>query len=262
MISLFIHITFFDVLDILLFAFILYKIYMLIRGSLAINIFIGIALIYLLWLSVRAFKMQLMEALLGQIMGVGMIALVIVFQQEIRRFLLLIGSKYFTINYRTRFLSLFKFQKKSKPILNFSSIEVSLKNLSDKKIGALFVIANKMSLDNYSHIGDTLNAHISSRLIESIFTKDSPLHDGAILIHNNKIVSARCILPISDRVDLPPHYGTRHRAALGMSEFTDSFIIVVSEENGAISFAHNGNLYYDVSIHDIKKALEEEFSLI
>lgn len=119
-----------------------------------------------------------------------------------------------------------------------------------------------MSLDNYSHIGDTLNAQVSSRLIESIFTKDSPLHDGAILIHNNKIVSARCILPISDRVDLPPHYGTRHRAALGMSEFTDSFVIVVSEENGAISLAHNGNLYYDIGLKDIKKALEEEFQLI
>lgn len=262
MIPLFIHITFFDVLDILLFAFVLYKIYMLIRGSIAINIFIGIALIYLLWLSVRAFKMQLMEGLLGQIMGVGMIALVIVFQQEIRRFLLVIGSKYFTINYRARLFNLFRFQKKAKPMLNFSSIEVALKSLSEKKTGALFVIANKMSLDNYSHIGDTLNAQISSRLIESIFTKDSPLHDGATLIHDNKIVSARCILPISDRVDLPPHYGTRHRAALGMSEFTDSFVIVVSEENGAISLAHNGNLFYDVSIENIKKALEEEFHLV
>lgn len=262
MTQLFIHITFFDVLDILLFAFIMYKIFMLIKGSLAINIFIGIALIYVLWLAVRAFKMQLMEGLLGQIMGIGMIAIVIVFQQEVRRFLLLIGSKYFSINYRFKILNFFKIQKKSKPLLNFSSIEVALKNLSEKKIGALLVIANKMSLDNYSHIGDTLNASISSRLIESIFTKDSPLHDGAILIHNNKIISARCILPISDRVDIPPHYGTRHRAALGMSEFTDSFIIVVSEENGAISYAHEGNLLYDITIEEIKKVLEKEFSLI
>jgi len=256
MTELFINITLFDILDILLFAFILYK------GSIAINIFIGIAMIYILWLSVRAFKMQLMEALLGQIMGVGMIALVIVFQQEIRRFLLLIGSKYFSVNFRLKILNFFKIQKQTKPLLNFSSIEVALKSLSEKKLGALIVIANKMSLDNYSHVGDLLNASISSRLIESIFSKESPLHDGAILIHNNKIVSARCILPISDRVDLPPHYGTRHRAAIGMSEFTDSFIIVVSEENGAISFAHEANLYYDVTIDEIKQVLEKEFSII
>ncbi len=262
MTPLFIHITVFDVLDILLFAFILYKIYMLIRGSLAINIFIGIAMIYFLWLAVRAFKMELMEGLLGQIMGVGMIALVIVFQQEIRRFLLVIGSKYFSVNFKLKILNIFHLQKKSKPILNFSSIEVALKHLSLNKTGALIVIANKMSLDNYSHIGDSLNAAISSRLIESIFLKDSPLHDGAILIHNNKIITARCILPISDRVDLPPHYGTRHRAALGMSEFTDSYIIVVSEENGAMSYAHEGQLYYDVTVEDIKKALQVDFYLI
>jgi len=262
MIPLFINITFFDIIDILLFAFVLYKIYMLIKGSLAINIFIGIAIIYVLWMAVRAFKMQLLAGLLGQIMGVGMIALVIVFQQEIRRFLLIIGSKYFAVNYKLKILSLFKKQKKAKPILNASSIFTALKNLSEKKTGALIVIANKMSLDNYSHIGDSLNANISSRLIEGIFNKESPLHDGAIIIHNNKITSARCILPISDKTDLPPHFGTRHRAALGMSEYTDSIIIVVSEENGAISYAFDGKIFYDVSIEDIKKQLEENFTLI
>jgi len=260
--QLFIHITFFDVIDILVFAYVLYKIYMLIKGSLAINIFVGIALIYIIWMAVRAFKMQLLAGLLGQVMGVGMIALVIVFQQEIRRFLLIIGSKYFAVNYRLKFLSLFKSQKKSKPPLNATSIAVALKNLSEKKTGALIVVANKMSLDNFSHIGDALNANISSRLIEGIFNKESPLHDGAIIIFENKITSARCILPISDKADLPPHYGTRHRAALGMSEFTDSIIIVVSEENGAISYAYDGNLHYDVSIEQIKKRLEEDFTII
>lgn len=262
MLNLFIHITFFDIVDILLFAFVLYKIYMLIKGSLAINIFVGIAIIYILWMAVRAFKMQLLAGLLGQIMGVGMIALVIVFQQEIRRFLLIIGSKYFAVNYRIKILNLFKSQKKSKPPLNASSILVALKNMSEKKTGALLVIANKMSLDNYSHIGDTLNANISSRLIEGIFNKESPLHDGAVIIYNNKISSARCILPISDKADLPAHYGTRHRAALGMSEYTDSIIIVVSEENGAISYAFDGKLHYDVSLEDIIKRLEEDFALL
>ena len=132
--------------------------------------------------------------------------------------------------------------------------------MAKKKIGALIVITKKMSLDNYSHIGDELDANISSRMLESIFSKESPLHDGAVIIINNKIKSARCILPVSDRIDLPPLYGTRHRAALGMTEATDSFIIVVSEETGSISYAVNGELIYDVDIKQLSSVLEKEFN--
>jgi len=260
--ELFINITLFDVIDILIFAYILYKIYMLIKGSIAINIFIGIALLYLFWLAVKAFKMELIEGLLSQIMGVGIIALVIVFQQEIRRFLLIIGSKYLSVNFRIKFLNIFKFHKHSKPILNFSEIETAIKSLSEKKTGALIVIANKMNLESYSHSGEKINSNISSKLIEGIFFKDSPLHDGAILIQNNKIVSARCILPITERIDLPDFYGTRHRAAIGMSEITDAFIIVISEENGAISLAYNAELKYNVSTENIKEMLNAYFNLI
>ena len=224
------------------------------------NIFVGIAIVYVIWLAVKALKMQMLGAILGQVMGVGAIALVIVFQQEVRRFLLLIGSKYFTENYRLRFSRLFSLKFKAAPLLNTKSIMVAIENMSKKKIGALVVITKKMSLDNYSHIGDVLDANISSRILESVFSKDSPLHDGAVIIFNNKIQAARCILPVSDRIDLPPHFGTRHRAALGMTEATDSFIIVVSEETGSISYAVNGMLQYDVTIKELSDTLEKEFN--
>jgi len=224
------------------------------------NIFVGIAFVYMVWLAVKALKMQMLGAILGQVMGVGAIALVIVFQQEVRRFLLLIGSKYFTENYRLRFSRLFSLKFKPAPLLNTKSIMVAIESMSKKKIGALIVITKKMSLDNYSHIGDVLDANISSRILESVFAKDSPLHDGAVIIFNNKIQAARCILPVSDRIDLPPHFGTRHRAALGMTEATDSFIIVVSEETGSISYAINGMLQYDVTIKELADTLEKEFN--
>ena len=260
MIPAFINITFFDILDIVLVAFLLYKVYMLIKGSVAINIFVGIALIYVVWIIVKALKMQMLSSILGQVMGIGAIALIIVFQQEVRRFLLLIGSKYFTENYKLRFTKLFSLKFKPQPLLNIKSIMVAIDSMSKKKIGALIVISKKMSLDNYSHIGDVLDAKISSRILESIFSKESPLHDGAVIIYNNKIQSARCILPISDRIDLPPHIGTRHRAALGMTEATDSFIIVVSEETGTISYAINGELTYDVTSIQLTGILEKEFN--
>jgi len=256
----FINITFFDVLDILLVAFLLYKIYMLIKNSVAINIFVGIAAIYILWVVVKALKMQMLSTILGQVMGIGAIALVIVFQQEVRRFLLLIGSKYFSESYKTKILRFFSLKFKAEPKLNIKSIIVAVDEMAKKKVGALIVITKKMNLDNYSHIGDELDANISSRILESIFSKESPLHDGAVIVYNNKIKAARCILPVSDKIDLPPHYGTRHRAALGMTEATDSFIIVVSEETGSVSYALNGNLIYDITIEKLFETLEKEFS--
>ncbi len=259
--NLFIDITFLDIVDILLFAYILYKIYLVIRGSIAINIFIGIATIYIFWMAVRAFKMELLSTLLSQIMSIGLIALIIVFQQEIRRFLIIIGSRYFTNNYRFKIIN-FKRKQEDKPHLKISSILKAIENLSNKQLGALIVIAHKMSLDSFSETGDRLNADISSRLIEGIFNKESPLHDGAIIINNNKIVAARCILPITDQTNLPAHYGTRHRAALGLAEYTDAFVIVVSEETGNISLAYNGNIHYNITTNDIKNILSNYYFFV
>ncbi|OFX20742.1 MAG: TIGR00159 family protein [Bacteroidetes bacterium GWA2_31_9] len=260
MTELFITIRFLDLLDIFLVAFIMYKVYMIIRETVAMNIFIGVFTVYLVWLIVRAFDMQLLTTILSQIIGVGAIALIIVFQQEVRRFLLLIGTRYFSINSPISLSKLLSINLKTKQPLNVKSIVLACKNLSHKKTGALMVIAKKYDIGAFSDIGDTLNANISSRLIETIFQKDTPLHDGAIIIINNKIKTARAILPISENTNLPLNLGTRHRAALGMSEHTDAFILIVSEQTGYISYAKDSEIRVNVSPEELTLLLEKEYN--
>lgn len=204
--------------------------------------------------------MHLLGSILGQIIGVGVIALIIVFQQEIRRFLLLIGTRYLS-NRNISFDRIFSFDFESTPKVRVNSIVKSCKNLSEKKIGALIVIARQSELLPYTQTGDILNADTTSRLIESIFSKGSPLHDGAIIIVQDKIVAARCVLPISDNTKLPPSYGMRHRAALGMAELADAVVIAVSEESGEISMAESGRIRKDISIKELMHFLEDEFIL-
>ncbi|OFX59219.1 MAG: TIGR00159 family protein [Bacteroidetes bacterium GWA2_30_7] len=260
MTELFITIRFLDILDIFLVAFIMYKVYMIIRETVAMNIFIGVFTIYLLWLLVRAFNMQLLTTIMSQIIGVGAIALIIVFQQEVRRFLLLIGTRYFSLNTPFSFSKILSVNLVTKQPLNIKSIVVACKNLSKKKTGALIVIAKKYDIGSFSDIGDTLNANISSRLIETIFHKDTPLHDGAIIIINNKIKTARAILPISENTSMPMNLGTRHRAALGMSEGSDAFVLIVSEQTGYISYAKDGELRIDISPEELSLLLEKEYN--
>lgn len=233
---------------------------MIIRETVAMNIFIGVFSVYLLWLLVRAFNMQLLTTIMSQVIGVGAIALIIVFQQEVRRFLLLIGTRYFTINTPLSMSKLFSINLSSKQPLNIKSIVLACKNLSKKKTGALIVIAKKYDIGSFSDIGDTLNANISSRLIETIFHKDTPLHDGAIIIINNKIKTARAILPISEATSLPLNLGTRHRAALGMSEHSDAFILIVSEQTGYISYAKDSEIRVNVSPEELSLLLEKEYN--
>jgi uncharacterized protein (TIGR00159 family) len=230
----FLNIGLIDFIDILLVAFLFYQIYSLIKGTVAIKIFIGIAMFYLIWLLVKALNMRLLSSILGQVMGVGVIAVLIVFQQEIRRFFLLISSKYFpkidfTIENFMAFLIKQESQFITEPILN------AVEEFSFSKTGALIVIGNKSELNTYIETGITLNAEISEMLLSSIFFKNSSMHDGAAIITRNKIRAASCILPVSGRNDLPQDFGLRHRAAIGMSEQTDAVIIVVSEETGRIS---------------------------
>ncbi len=249
-----------DIVDILLTAFLLYQVYRLIKGTVALNIFIGIFSFYLVWLLVKALNMQLLGSILGQFIGVGVIALIIVFQQEIRRFLLLIGTRYLS-NRTISFDKIFSFDFKPTPKVRVNSIVKACKNLSDKRIGALIVIARQSELLPYTQTGDILNADTSSRLIESIFSKSSPLHDGAIIINDDKIVAGRCVLPISENTSLPPNYGMRHRAALGMAEATDAMVIAVSEESGEISLADSGRIRKDIDAKELMHILEDEFIL-
>ena len=255
----FITIRFLDILDILLVSFLLYQLYNLIKGTTAISIFVGIFSFYLLWLIVRALNMQLLSSLLGQVIGVGVIALIIVFQQEIRRFILIIGSKYFS-NKKFSIEKLFSISYAEEEEFNYSAIVTASINMSDQKVGALIVITKQSDLYSYQKTGDSINSDISDRLIESIFFKNSPLHDGAVIIRNNKIVAARCVLPTTDRNDLPAKYGMRHRAAIGITEKTDASVVIVSEETGSISFAHLGNIEYNISSNHLQQLLVDEFA--
>lgn len=258
MITTFITIRFLDILDILLVAFLLYQIYNLIRGTTAMNIFIGIFSLYLTWLVVKALNMQLLSSILGQVIGVGVIALIIVFQQEIRRFLLIISTRYIT-NGKFSLENLFAFGNSKTSTIDINSIVNACSNMSAFKTGALIVISKNSDLMSFIKTGDTINADTSSRLLESIFFKNSPLHDGAVIIKNEKIIAARCILPITERLDLPPQFGMRHRAAIGIAEKTDAVVIIVSEETGAISFAKHDDIETNIGPNRLRQLLENEF---
>jgi uncharacterized protein (TIGR00159 family) len=239
-------------------AFLLYQFYNLIKGTVAINIFIGIFALYLLWLVVRALNMELLGSILGQVIGVGVIALIIVFQQEIRRFLLVIGSRYIS-NYSFSFSNIFSLKAKPKPRVRISEIVKACTDMSAFKTGALITIVRGDNLDNTAKTGIIINADTSSRLLESIFFKNNPLHDGSVIIRKEKIFAASCVLPASERADLPPHFGMRHRAAIGLTERSDAIVIVVSEETGAISFAKGGDIETNIGPNRLRDILKEIF---
>jgi diadenylate cyclase len=249
------HITILDIIDIILVAIVLFQLYRLIRGTAALSIFLGIFFIYLSWLVVKTLNMELITAILGQIIGVGVIALIIVFQPEVRRFLLVIGNKYIT---RSRFsFSRFFSLVSNEPGSPREAEEIvkACERLASGKTGALIVIGRKSSLDLFSEGGEILKARISSELLETIFFKNTPLHDGAVLIEGGLIVAARCPLPTTEQLTLPPRYGMRHRAAIGMSEHTDALILVVSEETGIISVVETGEIRENVTANDLRNIL-------
>jgi diadenylate cyclase len=258
MISAFIHIRLLDVIDIILVALVLFQLYLLIRGTVAFNIVMGIGVIYVFWWAVRALKMELLSSILGSVLGVGVIALIIVFQQEIRRFLIYIGSRYVDGN-RISFEKVFNLRFDSKAPVKIRSILKAVMQFSQEKTGALIVIKRKSNMDMYAETGDVLNAETSSRLFSSIFNKTSPLHDGAVIVENDKVKAARVILPVTEKLDLPPEYGLRHRAGLGISEVTDSLVIIVSEETGQISLAEHGILQKNIPTKVLKEKLETDF---
>ena len=247
-----------DIVDILLVAFLIYQLYNLIRGTVAINIFIGIFALYLIWLIVRALDMKLLSSILGQFIGLGVIALIIVFQQEVRRFLLLIGTRYFGKN-QISLESLFSVQSDLRAKVDINAIVKACKNMSRSKTGALIVIAKKSELRAFTEKGQVIDGLLSANLLECLFFMTNPLHDGAVIIVKNKIKAARCVLPISENPDLDSHLGMRHRSALGMSEDTDSFVIVISEETGFISVFNNGKFEIDINADQLKRRLEKQF---
>lgn len=252
----FIHVQFIDVVDVLLVAILIYQLYYLIKGTAAVNIFIGILLFYLLWILVKALNMQLFGSILSKFIDVGFIALLIVFQPELRRFLLFIGtSDLFT---KGRIFD-FKWQMNTGQKMDINAIVKACKNMSESRTGAIIIITKNNELKFYANTGDAIEAKVSVRMIESIFYKNSPLHDGALIISGNEIVAARCVLPVTENNDFPAHLGMRHRAAVGITENTDSLAVVVSEQTGEISFSKEGGLKPGVTPERLRELLEKEF---
>jgi len=249
----FLTISWLDIIDILLVALLLFQLYKLLKGSIAINIFLGFLSIYLIYLIVKALKMELLTAILGQFIGVGVIAALILFQQEIRKFLLMIGK---TTIFGENFFSFWPWQKRAaKEDINLAPIIDSAKILSGTNTGALIVFAKSSELKFYAESGDTIDAVISKRLLITIFQKTSPLHDGAVILSKGRIKAARCILPVSESNEIPANFGLRHRAAIGITEVTDSVVLVVSEETGQISLAINGRMDNNLSKSELRTKL-------
>ena len=252
------HFRFLDILDIILVAILIFELYQLIKGSTAMNIFIGIVAFYLTWQLVKVLHMELLSEILGQFINVGVLALIIVFQKEIRQFLLLIGTPKF---FKSMNPGIFFWSKNTKieKLTNFLPIVIASQRMANNMTGALIVISKRNSLKEYIETGETIDSNISEHLIENIFYKNSPLHDGAIIIVGDKLKAARCILPTTDRIDIPVHLGLRHRAAMGITEESDAVAVIVSEQTGEISYAKAGNITYNVKPFELKKFLEQEF---
>jgi len=234
----FVHFRILDFIDIFLVALLLYYFYKLIKGTVAINIFIGIAMLYLIWLLTKSLQMNLLSEFLGKFLGVGVLALIIVFQQEIRRFLLMIGSTKF--NPSSKIMDRLGLKQNDTTETNVEAIVNAVKNFAKTKTGALIIFKRNSNLDFLKQTGDKMDIAVNKPILESIFFKNSPLHDGAVIIEANKITATRTVLPISGEIRLPATYGLRHRAAISITKNTDAVALVVSEETGKVSYIKEG----------------------
>lgn len=248
-----------DILDIVFVALLLYYVYKLVRGTAAVNIFIGIVVIYLAWLLTQLLQMELLSSVLGEFIGVGVFALIVVFQQEIRKFLLMIGSTNFT--QKGRFFRSFKLNRDDfDSKTNVDAIVHACESMGDSYTGALMVIQKSSKLDFVKNTGDKMRIELNQPIIESIFFKNSPLHDGAMIIEENKITATRVILPVSNDRSIPLRFGLRHRAAVGITEKTDALALVVSEETGQTSYIKDGQFIMFESMDELKEKLKEDLN--
>ncbi|HIX55126.1 MAG TPA: diadenylate cyclase CdaA [Candidatus Sphingobacterium stercoripullorum] len=248
-----------DLLDVVLVAIILYYIYSLIKGTIAVNILTGVVLFYGIFLVVRQMEMHLLTEIFGGFISVGSIALIVVFQQEIRRFLLHIGRN-ISLRQKKLFWRFIGPEKKTATDNDeiVKAIVDACRSMSRSKTGALMVFSKYFEEEYYQTSGELIDAGISKRLLESIFFKNSPLHDGAVIIVDNRIMTASSVLPLSDREDLPPYFGLRHRAAIGVTEISEAVAVIVSEETGEMSFVKEGNINLNLSADELQSLLVEE----
>ena len=255
LINAFIQIRIWDILDIFLVGLLFYGLYYLVKGTTAIKIFFGIVAIILGLKIVTALHMELLSYILGAFVNVGFIALIIIFQPEVRRFLLGIGNTKISLAFKSLIANL-GFRYKEEKNLDLDAICEACASMSQDKVGALILLTQENNLNEIIETGVTINAVISKPLIENIFFKNSPLHDGAMVIANNKICAARCILPITQNINLPGSYGLRHRAGIGITENSDCIALVVSEETGSIRIINSGRVY-DVKASEMKAKIKE-----
>lgn len=249
-----------DGLDILLVAVLLYQLFKIVRKTNAVNIFAGILAIYVLWLIVDSLGMKMLSKTIGQFIDVGVIALIIVFQQEIRKFLVVLGKRGSLFRSQNKWLKKLM-QKKTD---NASSTSEEIKQIasacyemSKTLTGAIIVIKRDDSLAFYEETGEEIDAKVTESILGSIFYKNSPLHDGAIIIDNGRVIASRCVLPVTEREDFPFELGMRHRAGVGITEHTDAISIMVSEQSGSVSIAKNGVLYHNLDLPKFIQKLEE-----
>lgn len=257
----FLELSIADILDIILLGLIIFFLFKWIRGTSAMSIFIAIVSLYLIRVVVGAFNMRLMTAIMDMVLDVGVLALIVIFQPEIRKFLIRLGNKYMNSargqKLLNRILGGGKTAKSSSEEVN--DLTEACRRMSEDKTGALIVIAHNTPLDEIISTGDRLDAKIHRRLIMNLFFKNSPLHDGAVVISGGRIVAARCTLPITEKKNIPAKFGMRHKAAIGITEETDADAIVVSEETGNISFVKSGEVTPINNINELKLLLNTSF---
>ncbi|MEM0998759.1 MAG: diadenylate cyclase CdaA [Bacteroidota bacterium] len=251
----FVTIRLVDIIDISVVTFLFYKLYELLRGSIAIRLLTALLSVFLFWKLVDLLDLVLLKSILDQFLGVGAIALIIIFAGEIRRFLLLLGKN--TIIARA-YQQIFTSANAND--ISFNGIVDAIDEIRREKLGALIVITGQNSLDAIKETGDRIGAKLSQRLLHSIFLKESPLHDGAVIIDRDEISAARCVLPLSSRSNIPAELGLRHRSALGISEQADALVIVVSEERNQISLVREGKLQRNVDLITLEGALREHYN--
>ena len=250
----FITFTFIDFVDIVLVAALLYWLYRMTRGTSAPYILSGIVVIYLVWMVVRTLNMELLSSILGQVISVGVLALIIIFQPELRRFLQIIGAQRKSFNFLSRFFPTGE-EEETLSREAIASIAKACCEMGAVRTGALIAIRQENNLQLTIESGISIDARITVSLLKNIFFKNAPLHDGAVVIGGDRIVAAKCILPVTQS-NVPKEYGTRHRAAIGLSETSDAIIVIVSEETGRISIAEGGELRRDIDPQLLQQTIQ------
>lgn len=252
----FVNIGVMDVLDILLVGLIIFYLIRVFKGSQARYIVFALLALYLLRFLCNILSMKLTSALLGAVLDIGLLALVVIFQPEIRRFLITLGSTYKQSWLNTKIISrMFGRERGSDDTASINEICSACEHMSQEKCGALIIIQGQNSLQYIVATGDEIDAKLSSRLLRNLFFKNSPLHDGAVIVSGDRIVAGRCTLPITER-PTPASYGMRHKAAIGISEVSDATVVVVSEETGGISVAKSGHLTHMEGLNQLKRTLQ------